>query len=458
MVLKLSLEANLNYCCKIVKLEHIERVPDADKLVYTNIDGRNLIISDAYKNGDLCVYFPVGCKINSELLSFLNVFRHKELNADKEKTGFFEDNARVKIVKLRGMFSEGFIIQLTDLLNCFPAKSEECEPFTEEQFGVKFDTVNGVKIVEKYVIKQNTKGTSLGRTRAKTALIEFIVEDQFKFHAKITKLGEVIYKLHPEQHISLSVKLHGTSAVSANVLCKRKLNLWERFLRKVGVKIQETEYQHVCSSRTVIKSIGEDKQKNIGFYDFDIWTFTHNKIKDRLLKGMTFYYEIVGYLPSGAMIQKDYDYGYESPENEEFALGKHVGAFIYRITYTDSQGNVMEYPMTFVAEFCKNNNLSSVPIIFDGKVKELVHNKYTEVIDTNTEDYPKAIFDMIKNDKDMFMEEDCPMCRHKVPFEGLVVRFEGKNYYDAYKLKCQRFLKREDELLDKGESNVEDEQ
>jgi hypothetical protein len=173
---------------------------------------------------------------------------------------------------------------------------------------------------------------------------------------------------------------------------------------------------------------------------------------------MTFYYEIVGYLPSGAMIQKDYDYGFECPEKEEFVFGKHVGAFIYRITYTDSQGNVVEYPMTYVTEFCNSNNLSVVPIIYDGKVKDLVHDQYANVDDTNLEDYQKTVFDLIKSDKNLYMEENCPMCKHKVPFEGLVVRFEGKNYYDAYKLKCQKFMKREDEELDKGESNIEDEQ
>jgi hypothetical protein len=457
MNLKLSLEANLNYCCKIVKLENIERVPDADRLVYTTIDGRNLIIADNFKVGDICVYFPVGCKINNELLSFLNGFRHKELNADKEKAGFFETNARVKIVKLRGMFSEGFIIHLTDLLHCFPPKNEEDSSFTEDLIWFKFDTINGVNIVEKYVVKQRS-GAGLGNTRAKKSLIEDIVDDQFKFNVKITKLGEVIYKLQPEQHFNLSIKLHGTSAVSAYVLCKRKLNLWERLLKKIGVKIQENEYKYVCSSRTVIKTIDDDKQADLGFYDFDIWTFVHNKIKNKLFKGMTFYYEIVGYLPSGAMIQKDYDYGFESPENGEFVFGKNAGAFIYRITYTDSQGNVVEYPMTYVKEFCNNNNLSVVPIQFDGKVKELLHYPDADAAGDTNMDYQNAVFDVIKNDKSMFMEEDCPMCKNKVPFEGLVVRFEGNNYYDAYKLKCQRFMKREDDELDKGESTIEDEQ
>jgi hypothetical protein len=201
LILKLSLEANLNYCCKVVELEKIERVPGADKLVYATIDGRNLIIADAYKNGDLCVYFPVGCKICSELLSFLNGFRHKELNADKEKAGFFETNARVKMIKLRGMFSEGFIIPLADLFYCFSPKDEEYEPFTQEQIGVKFDTVNGVKIVEKFVIKQKVRGASMGRTRAKTSLIEYIVDDQFKFHAKITQHSTCRVILSPIQHL-----------------------------------------------------------------------------------------------------------------------------------------------------------------------------------------------------------------------------------------------------------------
>ena len=48
------------------------------------------------------------------------------------------------------------------------------------------------------------------------------------------------------------------------------------------------------------------------------------------------------------------------------------------------------------------------------------------------------------------------MCNTKVPEEGCVVRIEGLGI-ETYKQKSERFYQRETALLDKGESNIEDE-
>lgn len=45
---------------------------------------------------------------------------------------------------------------------------------------------------------------------------------------------------------------------------------------------------------------------------------------------------------------------------------------------------------------------------------------------------------------------------NKVPHEGLVIKIDD-GVTRAFKLKCFRFLNKEQELLDKGESNIEDE-
>lgn len=45
-----------------------------------------------------------------------NLFRHNEFNANKEASpGFFEDNGRVKPIKLQGVPSEGFIMPIDSL-------------------------------------------------------------------------------------------------------------------------------------------------------------------------------------------------------------------------------------------------------------------------------------------------------------------------------------------------------
>ena len=58
--------------------------------------------------------------------------------------------------------------------------------------------------------------------------------------------------------------------------------------------------------------------------------------------------------------------------------------------------------------------------------------------------------------KDEYNEHQCFMCGNKVPEEGCVIRIEGLDF-EAYKQKSTAFYERETTQLDKGESNIEDE-
>ena len=55
------------------------------------------------------------------------------------------------------------------------------------------------------------------------------------------------------------------------------------------------------------------------------------------------------------------------------------------------------------------------------------------------------------------MEELSPDCINKVPHEGIVIKKEG-SWHSAMKLKCFAFLNKEQKELDKGETNIEDNQ
>jgi hypothetical protein len=54
------------------------------------------------------------------------------------------------------------------------------------------------------------------------------------------------------------------------------------------------------------------------------------------------------------------------------------------------------------------------------------------------------------------MEMNSPTCINKVPHEGVVIKSENMRS-EAFKLKCFLFLDKEGKALDKGESNIEDE-
>lgn len=55
------------------------------------------------------------------------------------------------------------------------------------------------------------------------------------------------------------------------------------------------------------------------------------------------------------------------------------------------------------------------------------------------------------------MIRDSPHCNNKVPppHEGIVIKLDN-GITGAFKLKCFRFINKEQELLDKGEGNIED--
>lgn len=102
MKLVQSKNANVNYLAKIVKIEnfHKHSDPEVTKLKCCCIDGFNIITGIDSEPG-LYVYFPTACCINPKFLSYANLYRHENLNDDPTKNGMFEDNGRVKAIRLR---------------------------------------------------------------------------------------------------------------------------------------------------------------------------------------------------------------------------------------------------------------------------------------------------------------------------------------------------------------------
>ena len=157
---------------------------------------------------------------------------------------------------------------------------------------------------------------------------------------------------------------------------------------------------------------------------------------------MTFYYKIVGFLPySGSYIQKDYDYGCEP---NKFKV------YIYRITYTNPSGKVFEFNSQQVQSYCHQYGLNPVIELFYGRASELFSdNRLT--LNKWRERFLQVI-------KDNYNEKTCCMCHSTdVPEEGVVIRVEDSLDFKAYKQKSTAFYERETKLLDKGESNIEDE-
>ena len=457
MKLSISKNANVNYLAKIVNISnfHPHSDPEVTKLKCCTVDGFNIITGIDSEPG-LYVYFPTACCINSNFLSFTNLYRHSELNADSKKTGMFEDNGRVKAIRLRGELSEGFILPIVVLENYIVSSTNIS--FNEEiKEGTEFDQIEHEGktfwINKKYIPKntkiQNISGNNNEKTIKQPKGIDKLVDGQFRLHYDTILIKKCPHIIQPNDLISITEKIHGTSGISARVLCKQDLN-WKQIIAKWLTEEEFNTYDYLYSSRKVIKNQFYNKNVTLGFYGCDVWAEADKIVKPCLSKGMTLYYEIVGFLPNGNYIQKDYDYGCVPPkENETYTHEKHFKVRVYRVTITNIDGAVHEFSAREVQQWCKHVGLTPVTEYFYGYAQDL----YPDL--NPSEHWTDNFIARLANDKNFNMEMNSPSCNNKVPHEGIVIKIENMKS-EAFKLKCFAFLDKEGKELDKGETNIED--
>ena len=453
MKLTTGKKSNVNYLAKIVRIENFKphTDPEVTRLKCCTIDGFNIICGIDSEPG-LYVYFPTACCLNPDFLRFANLYRHKELNADPEQSGMFEDNGRVKAIRLRGELSEGFILPVVMLENYILSVTNVALTCVE---GTEFDIVEHdgktFWINKKYIPKrtQGTPGMGSGKTAKQPKGIDKIIENQFRFHYDTTLIKKCPNVINPKAIISITEKVHGTSGISAYVLCKQPLN-WKQKIAKWLTGEEFNKYDYLYSSRTVIKNQYYNKKAGNGFYGVDVWKYADTVIKPYLRKGMTIYYEIVGFLPNGGYIQKNYDYGCVPPkEGEKYELGKHFDIYVYRITITNVDGKVHEFSAKEVQQWCMFTGLQSVKEWYYGYAEDL----YSDL--APSEHWNENFLQRLANDKQFHMECNSPSCSNKVPHEGVVIKMENMKS-EAFKLKCFKFLDKEGKELDNGEINIED--
>lgn len=444
--MKLSINTkHPNYAAKIVQIGNLEKHPNADRLQLAVIDFQLIVTGLETKEGDLFVHFPAECKINADFLKFENAFRKKELNSDPEALpGFFEEKCRVKSIKLRGIVSEGYLHPV-HRLNAWLVSLGATEQITKSNLGDEFDTIsakgldNDIFFTKKYFIKKKRSDGTQKQEDGKSRL----VDGQFHLHCETAQIKRNMNKINPDDFISISAKLHGSNAVFANILVKRKLSLVEKIAKFFGAKVVESEYDYVWSSRRVIKN----KNLNQELSADDVWNVAALNLKNKVAPGISLYCEIVGYHPSGKMVQKDFDYGCEEKEH---------AVYVFRITHTDSFGVVREFSTQQIEDYCKKYMLNICPVFFKGRAVDFCgispHNINEKIEEDLLRDWREKFLNQAI---EKYTEKDCFMCCNTVPEEGVVIRKEGE-YFEAFKLKSLRFLEKETIDLDSGNSEEEE--
>lgn len=509
-----SPEMKSEYCAQVVKIGELKPIEGSDYLAQVIISGTSMVIrKDEFKTGDYAIYCKNETALNPDFLSLNNLYEVGEFmrNANREKVielqeniykynskvvrteedlmhikeledrlkslcGFFNKHGRVKMINLRKVPSFGFLIKLDTLANWKPQVKDIdlSEYILNEEMGIgmDFDTVCGEKFIQVYIppIKERPARNSQKREKKrqkKVERFERISKEDFKFHYDTQSLNSNIWRIEPTDNVVISKKLHGTSFITANIPVKVPIKLsfynkfinWvykvsTRFVNYLSAKVVQNykvEYGNVYSSRSVIKNQFINEKVTSGFYKTDVWGDINEIIKPYIDKGMTIYGEICGYLTgSDKMIQKGYDYGCKIGEN--FFMP-------YRITTTNEDGTKREWEVTEVYDWTVKlisehpelkDKIQPIAILYNGSLSNL----YPDISIQNH--WHENVLEAMKNDKKHFyMECNDPVCKNKVPYEGIVLRKNEDPIAEAFKLKTLAFFKREKANIDAGEVDME---
>jgi hypothetical protein len=306
-------------------------------------------------------------------------------------------------------------------------------------------------------------------------------------HYETTQIEKSIRDIKPDDIINVTVKLHGSSGIFANVECNRELSWWEKIKKFFGYKVQLTEYGNVYSSRNQIKNRYINKNVSSGFYKKDAWEPVNNMLLPFLKEGMTVYGEIVGYVEgTDTPIQKKHDYGCQIGEWKFLP---------YRISTIEEGGKKREWNVSEVDEWTRNivkehpelsRNIIFFEILYQGKFRDL----YPE-LDVDSETWYDDVLMKMKNEKKWLMEEKEPLCHRldkaisekkkeletykkntsgykkvkkelddliadEAPREGVVIRVDNDIYPRAWKLKTIKHHELAKKSHDKGEIDMEE--
>lgn len=467
------------YCCTVVQIGECFPIEDADRIQKTLVNGMSMVISKDIKPGDIMIYAANETALNPDFLRVNNLYGisdytmnanrsevEKLLESDHEKAkalcGFFTPQNRVKMLKLKGTYSFGFLFGTEALANWYP--KVRAYDFSSH-IGEDFDTVDGVLFVKAYTppLKRPSGSTgNSGRTFDKRERFNRMIDGNFQLHYDSQQLQRSMARISPTDIVTVSVKIHGTSAIYGRVECRipKRLPIYSRLWNSIAkfLKLSDKHripdftlgQDNVYASRTVLKNKYTDLKNPKNTTTSDIWGYYNDLLAKHLPDNTIIYGEIFGYdRGSSTCIQKNYDYG--------LPVG-HSRFMPYRIVrITDGKfiewevQEVFQWTMKMIETYPDLQGvLYPIQIVYHGKLTD----RYPEIA---VDDYwHEKVLEAMKADKKCFgMETNEVLCKNKVPREGVCIRIDNDPRPENFKLKCAKFLSKESKDIDAGEVDIE---
>ena len=423
------------YKAKITQLTNLKPHPNADRVQLAICHGNQVVVSIHHKEGDIGIYFDSDGQLSEEFCKMNNLFRDTKLNSDTQnKGGFFDVNRRVRTQKFRGEISDGLWLPLQSL-NYIPG-------FDPKKIENEFDNIDGHTICNKYVNKQTIEFAAKNRTvrAAKKSVM-------FKEHFDTEHFGKNMDKFNKGDFIIITEKLHGTSGRVGYVKVERNLKWYEYLLKKIGVKIESTNWEYLNGTRRVVLQESNGKQ----FHDPTIREKSFELFNGKLKKGETVYFEIVGFESNGNPIMPSVSTKLINDKNFTKKYGDTItytygckpndcDVYVYRITSTNEDGDTIDYSWSDVVKRCGELGVKTVP-----EIKKFI---YGDSIETSEDWFYLVSY---------FANGESRIDNTHIS-EGVCVRIEGGLENKTFKYKSFEFKVLEGIIKDLGQIDQEEAQ
>lgn len=409
------------HCGYIVKINELHKHSNADRLQIATIFGASVIVGLDVKIDDIGVYFPIDLQLSQEYCEINNLVRKLDENG-KNIGGYLEpDKRNIRAMKLRGEKSEGLFM---------PLESLKYTGETKFEVGEKIEMLNGHEICRKY-IPRGQKPAAAGKQGNKTRKHTVPIVPLFAEHADTEQLVYNMDAFKPGDQIEITLKMHGTSFRVAHlpVLQGYKRNFWDWLFRREGTPIYDWDY--ISGTRRCVLSSFDG-----GFYGNNEF---RKPVKDffrgKLYKNETVYGEIVGYVNESQPIMpsvsnkktNDKNFIKQYGENTVFSYGCESGQsdfYVYRMTMTNEDNNVIEYTPDFMRYRCEQMGAKCVPVLWRGYLDE-------------PDDWTQKEFnpgEFVKQIAEEYYDGPDPIGKTHVR-EGVVIRIVNRPRFCAYKHK-----------------------
>jgi hypothetical protein len=425
----------------VIEVKKLKPHPNADRLQLLEIFGTETCVPLDVKMGDIGIYFPTDLQLSEEFCIANDLLEKKDENGNKIGGYLHPTKRNVKCIRLRGEKSDGTYLPITclDYLNLAEMP----------KVGDTIDVLDGHEICRKYIPAVPAKSVSNGSV--KTGKRKTPIAPLFAEHVDTEQLPYNLDAFKPGDYVEITLKMHGTSGRTAHL--PKHIGYKDSFGTKAGNAIKKIlnkltkshyeelhdepiyEYGYVSGTRRVVLNDFDGP----AYYASNDFREPHAKaFEGKLYKGETVYYEIVGFQNNGIPIMadcdnkktKDKDFIKKYGETTTFSYGCEVGKsdmYVYRMTMTNEDGDVVEYTPDFMRYRCEQMGVKTVPVLWSG----IIEGKRIETNEITPGEW-------VQNIAEGFYEGPDPIGKTHIR-EGVVVRIVNRPTFKAYKWKNFHF-------------------